>query len=106
MRQSIDSASVLSNDDLADYDIISDGHRSLESSIADLGLVDRVALEVQEPPPSQAARERFGTPSLTPEDIRAYVRRALESIGRRLPEDDLKIFRVYIDGPFDPMSAG
>ena len=42
MRRSIDSASVLSNDDMSEYDIISDGQQSLESSIADLGLVDKM----------------------------------------------------------------
>ena len=107
MRRSFDASSMLSSDDLADYDIISEGQRSLESSIADLGLVDRVAPEVREPPPSQGAQERFGTPTLTPEDIQAYVRRNLAGGGWREINDDVrKVVRVYVDGPFDPMNVG
>lgn len=105
MRRSMDVSSVLSSDDLADYDIISDGHRSLDSSIADLGLADRSTPEMKEPPPSQAARDRFGTPALTPEDIQTYVQRTLEASGRRL-DSDLRVIRVYADGTFDPMNAG
>ena len=100
---------MLSSDDLADYDIISEGQRSLESSIADLGLAERPAQELREPPPSQSAIERFGTPSLAPEDIQAYVRRNLTGGGwREIDDDDARrrVVRVYVDGPFDPMSTG
>ena len=102
----MDVSSVLSSDDLADYDIISDGHRSLDSSIADLGLVDRSIPELREPPPTQAARERFGTPGLTPEDIQAYVHRALGVSWRQVDDEDLGVVRVYVDGLFDPMNTG
>lgn len=106
MRRSLDASSVFS-DDLAEYDIISDGHRSLDSSIADLGLVDGLFAGRQptEPPPSQAARELFSTPSLSAEDIRSNVRRALQANGGHVVEDD-RIVRVYVDGRFDPMNAG
>ena len=100
----MDVSSVLSSDDLADYDIISDGHRSLESSIADLGLGERVNPELHEPPPSQAAIEQFGTPSLSAEEIRANVRRTLQANGAHVVDD--RIVRIYVDGRFDPMNAG
>ena len=106
MRRSLDVSSALSSDDLAEYDIISEGQRSLESSIADLGLVDRIAPEVYEPAPSEVARARFMTPSLTPEDIQAYVRRELNPSGRLLVSEMSRTVRVYVDGQFDPVSTG
>ncbi|KAI0704321.1 hypothetical protein BC835DRAFT_1242091, partial [Cytidiella melzeri] len=111
MRRSIDSTSVLSNDDMSEYDIISDGQQSLESSIADLGLVDRdkASASIYEPAPVLAAEELFGTPALSAQDIQAYVyaNAAIDSVARR--QSDLgsrKAVRVYIDGLFDPFDAG
>lgn len=107
-RRSLDGSSVLSTDDLADYDFISDGHRSLESSIADLGQFDRNAKDIQEPPPSQNARENFYTPSLSVEDIQDYVKRAIAATGAGFREHEngsdeveRKLVRVYVDGKFD-----
>lgn len=106
-RRSLDASSVLSSDDLADYDVISDGHRSLESSIADLGLVERTAADIQEPPPTQTARENFYTPALSVEDIQSYVKRAVAAAGAGFREHengseaDPRTVRVYVDGKFD-----
>ncbi|EKM49931.1 uncharacterized protein PHACADRAFT_264377 [Phanerochaete carnosa HHB-10118-sp] len=101
MRRSIDAMSAFSNDDFAEYDFVSEGQRSLESSIASLGLGGDNVAEIHEPAPSQAARATFITPSLTPEDIRAYVQRSLGPDGRIY-----KTVRVYVDGLFDPFTAG
>jgi len=108
MRRSLDVSSVLSNDDLADYDIISDGPRSLESSIADLSHVDRPAADIREPPSSQAAREKFDTVVLSADDIQAYVLRAAPSTVEhfeRSADGDHRTVRVYVDGVFDPFQA-
>ncbi|PIL24996.1 hypothetical protein GSI_12884 [Ganoderma sinense ZZ0214-1] len=102
MRRSLDALSVLSTDDLADYDVISDGPRSLESSIADLGAPPRFA--GGEPAPLPSAREKFDTVALTAEEIQAYVQRSLNASlagGRR---DDSRTWRVYVDGVFGPLS--
>ncbi|CAL1714752.1 unnamed protein product [Somion occarium] len=104
MRRSIDAISVLSNDDLADYDVISDGIRSLESSIADLGIVDRKANdENHEPGPSQGAKNIYMTPGLTVEEIQAYVQKAMGTTGLSLTRnnDVSRPVRVYVDGHFD-----
>ena len=77
MRRSLDALSVLSADDLADYDVISDGPRSMESSIADLGAPPRFA--GSEPAPLPSAREKFDTVTLTAEAIQAYVQRSLNA---------------------------
>lgn len=104
MKRSVDAASMLSGDDLSDYDVISDGHRSLESSIADLSHVDVEAADIHEPPPPPAARDRFDTVSLSADDIQKYVRKAVPSIpGRRWSGDGT--VRVYVDGIFDPFQA-
>ncbi|KAL6306272.1 hypothetical protein BKA93DRAFT_729818 [Sparassis latifolia] len=103
MRRSLDLASMLSNDDLADYDVISDGPRSLESSIADLGHVDRIG-SVREPEPLQAAKDKFDTVGLSAEDIQAYIQKSVpssENIWRTVDEEQ-RIIRVYVDGAFDP----
>ena len=104
----MDASSVLSTDDLADYDVISDGPRSLESSIADLGLAEKPATEIQEPPPTQMARENFYTPTLSVEDIQDYVKRAIAAAGAGFrehgteeDETGLRVVRVYVDGKFD-----
>lgn len=104
----MDGSSVLSTDDLADYDFVSDGHRSLESSIADLGQVERNARDIQEPPPSQNARENFYTPALSVEEIQDYVKRAIAATGAGFREHESgsgeveqKVARVYVDGKFD-----
>lgn len=100
MRRSVDTISVLSTDDLADYDVISDGPRSLESSIADLGHVDRPAGSLSEPPPLPSARERFATATLSAEDIQAYVQRALGHV----ESSEGRTWRVYVDGVFGPLT--
>lgn len=101
MRRSIDASSVFSSDDFAEYDFVSEGQRSLESSIASLGLAGENVAEIHEPMPSQAARATFITPSLTPEDIHTYVQKSLGPDGRIY-----KTVRVYVDGLFDPFNAG
>ncbi|KAI0792086.1 hypothetical protein C8Q75DRAFT_618955 [Abortiporus biennis] len=111
LRRSIDASSVLSIDDLADYDIISsDGQRSLESSIADLGHVERTAADIYEPPPSQEAREKFVTPGFSIDDIQTYVQKTIGandiSLRRMEGSDDHRTVRVYVDGIFDPFHAG
>ena len=110
MRRSMDSSSVLSNDDMSEYDIISDGQQSLESSIADLGLADKSLTTVHEPTPTRDAEELFGTPALTAEDIQSYVRSAIgggdKALTRRMSDFGRKVLRVYVDGFFDPFDAG
>ena len=104
MRRSLDALSVLSADDLADYDIISDGPRSLESSIADLGAARGCG---GEPPPPPAARERFGdVVALSTEDIQTYVQRSLGAgrAGGGGKADEARVWRVYVDGVFGPLT--
>jgi len=107
MRRSLDTSSVLSNDDLSDYDVISDGHRSLESSIADLSHVDTDAADIREPPPLQAARQRFDTVALSANDIQTYVQKASTSAAnaRWSGDEAARTVRVYVDGIFDPFQA-
>ncbi|KAI0653398.1 hypothetical protein C8Q70DRAFT_927746 [Cubamyces menziesii] len=100
MRRSLDALSVLSTDDLADYDVISDGPRSLESSIADLGQAPRFS--GSEPPPLPSAREKFDTVGLTAEDIQAHVRRSIGASANR--GDEARTWRVYVDGVFGPLT--
>ncbi|KZT10093.1 uncharacterized protein LAESUDRAFT_722245 [Laetiporus sulphureus 93-53] len=106
MRRSVDVSSMLSTDDLADYDIISEGHRSLESSIADLGHVESSAA-IREPSPSRAARERFDTVGLSASEIQAHVQKAVPSaaVAWRTSEGEPRTVRVYVDGIFDPFQA-
>jgi hypothetical protein len=96
------NASVTSADDFADYDIISEGPRSLESSITDL------PTDVPEPAPLPAAKDKFDTVCLTPDEIQKYVRKALE--GRSSPAateySEHRHTRVYVDGIFDGLHAG
>ncbi|KAI0820835.1 hypothetical protein BC628DRAFT_828080 [Trametes gibbosa] len=102
MRRSIDALSVLSTDDLADYDVISDGPRSLESSIADLGQAPQ-RFAGGEPPPLPSAREKFDTVGLTAEEIQAHVQRSIGAPpGSR--GDEARTWRVYVDGVFGPLS--
>ena len=103
MRRSLDVLSVLSTDDLADYDVISDGPRSMDSSIADLGPPPRFV--GGEPTPLPAAKEKFGdTVSLTAEEIQAYVQRSLNSSLAGGRGDDSRTWRVYVDGIFGPLT--
>ncbi|KAJ8095214.1 hypothetical protein PM082_010436 [Marasmius tenuissimus] len=103
-------ASSLS-DELSDYDVISDpGHRSLESSVADLLLASPPG-EIYEPPPLEEAKHCYATTKLSPQEIQSNVRSALgivsntptgtvrargQSIGA-----DMRLKRVYVDGLFD-----
>ncbi|EIW58731.1 uncharacterized protein TRAVEDRAFT_168464 [Trametes versicolor FP-101664 SS1] len=96
MRRSTDALSVLSTDDLADYDVISDGPRSMESSIADLGQAPKYA--GGEPAPLPSAREKFDTVGLTAEDIQTHVQRSLGA------QPDARTWRVYVDGVFGPLT--
>ena len=100
MRRSLDALSVLSTDDLADYDVISDGPRSLESSIADLGPPGPGG----EPVPLPSAREKFDTVALTAEEIQAYVQRSLNASSAGGRADVVRTWRVYVDGVFGPLT--
>ncbi|KAG1746667.1 uncharacterized protein EDB91DRAFT_107590 [Suillus paluster] len=98
----MDNSSVLSDED---YDVISNpGQRSLESSITDLHHIP--ALTTYELPPSDAAKERLSTVALSPADIQAYVRNAVDASGvGKYPRDNGTV-RVYVDGVFDVLTAG
>jgi cytidyltransferase-like protein len=109
-RQHSVSGRSTTSDDLSDYDLLSASVLSLDSS-ADLSHYPPSSdspLTVQEPPPTQAARDRFATTTLAPADVRAYVRRALESAGLRAHADvwDRRTVRVYVDGAFERFHAG
>ncbi|KAH9935903.1 uncharacterized protein BXZ73DRAFT_89397 [Epithele typhae] len=101
MRRSLDALSVLSTDDLADYDVISDGPRSMESSIADLGAP--LPFAGAEPAPLPSAREKFATVELTAEEIQTYVQRSLNASLAGGRGDDARTWRVYVDGMFGPL---
>ncbi len=93
---------VTSDNELNDYDIISSGHRSIESSVADLDTSTHVLPVLpREILPSPLARDQFDTVGLSAEDIQGYVRRAL---GRERDGDSL--VRVYVDCVFDVFHAG
>lgn len=98
MRRSIDAISVLS-DDLADYDIISDGQRSLESSITDLGGTG-CGQKLREPPSTEEAKDIFRTAGSSADEIQDYVQRSLG--GTRLKEG---VARVYVDGFWDKLQT-
>ncbi|TRM65346.1 hypothetical protein BD626DRAFT_488482 [Schizophyllum amplum] len=96
----MDASSVL--DDLSDYEVISD--RSLDSSLADLNFHCASASEIFEPPPSVAAQERWPTTRWEPEDVREFVRRALDaSAYSKYNSQDAgrQHVRVYVDGLWD-----
>lgn len=104
----MDASSVLS-DDLSDYDVISNpSQRSLESSIADLENTS----EVHEPPPSQAARDKFETSKWTAEDVQAFVRKGLDGSApkstkiQKLFASSRRTIRIYVDGSFDGFNTG
>jgi glutathionylspermidine synthase len=95
----MEASSVLSDDD---FDIVSNpGHKSLESSIADLDHIPKQ--EVHEPVPARAALEKFDTVSLTAADIQAHVRKALASAsGKNVAyPTEHRTVRVYVDGTYD-----
>lgn len=111
MRRSIDSSSVLSNDDLSEYDFVSDGQQSLESSMADLGLADKTPAigPVYEPAPTKAAEELFGTPGLMAGNIQAYIRANVgvdTTAARQSEAGSRRTVRIYVDGLFDPFDVG
>lgn len=100
MSPSSMNASITS-DDLAEYDVISEGGpRSLESSITDL------PTDVSEPTPQQAAKDKFETVGLSSDDIQAYVRKALQAKSSGVPDSERRLMRVYVDGIFDQFHAG
>ncbi|KAL4063125.1 hypothetical protein J3A83DRAFT_4107170 [Scleroderma citrinum] len=110
----MDSSCVLSDED---YDVISNpGQRSLESSIAwDMTTASGHSPGASEGPalpreimPTDAARNELSTVSLSPADIQACVRNAIEgaagtSTGYPSAE---RTVRVYVDGMFDVLDAG
>lgn len=107
-RNSTYEASVAS-DDLSDYDVISSGGlRSLESSVDDLALGTRTTDGVSEPPPAQAAKEKFATATLSAEDVQTYVKKTLERtvVSGRSEVWERRTVRVYVDGAFDIFHAG
>ncbi|KAF9245258.1 hypothetical protein BU15DRAFT_85601 [Melanogaster broomeanus] len=87
----MDNSSVLSDED---YDVISNpGQRSLD---------------MREIPPTEAARHILSTVSLSPADIQAWVRGAMDSAAGRsssYPVDNMTV-RVYVDGVFDVLTSG
>ncbi|KAJ7583246.1 cholinephosphate cytidylyltransferase [Mycena floridula] len=96
----MDASSVFSDDGLSDYDVISNpGHRSIESSVADLGAL-MTASHIYEPAPSQAARERFSTVNITAEEACASVQRFLGPSATKYGAEH-KRMRIYVDGIFD-----
>jgi choline-phosphate cytidylyltransferase len=101
------SANSVTSDDLAEYDVVSSGLRSLESSVDDLS-GGRRSTDVYEPPPAQDATEKFATAALTSEDVRAYVRHHVEKMvgGERSAVWERRTVRVYVDGLYDGFHAG
>lgn len=99
--------SEATSDDLRDYDVISAGQQSLESSIADLDQ-DSLHLTPHEPPAAPAAKEAFDTAALTAEEIQAYVQKAVNGASKRNRTSDPaeRTVRVYVDGVFDVFNAG
>lgn len=107
--------SEVTSDDLNDYDVISSGHRSLDSSVADLSasnagadstggahvLLHLATPAPREPAPTQLARDLFDTPGLSAGDVQSHVGRA---VGRE--RDAEREVRVYVDGVFDVFHAG
>lgn len=92
----MDASSV--SDDFSDYDVISNS--GLDSSLADLSLA------MSEPPPAQAARDRFDTATLSPEDIQKWTRDSEGKTKRRSSSADQRTVRVYVDGVFDIFGVG
>lgn len=91
------------SDDLHDYDVISAGHISPESSIADLGQ----APVVQEIPPSPAAKELYETVLYSSDQIQDYVSKFVNgSVAIKSPFILEKAVRVYVDGLFDVLHVG
>ncbi len=107
----MDASSVLS-DDLSDYDVISDpGRHSLDSSMADFGMLT----PANEPPPAQEAFDKLPTVRLSANEIQSYVRSTLglapapspATKARRMSQGwDNKTRRIYVDGVFDMFNAG
>ncbi|PBK99209.1 Nucleotidylyl transferase [Armillaria gallica] len=92
----MDASSV--SDDFSDYDVISNS--GLDSSLAELSLA------MSEPPPAQAARDRFDTATLSPEDIQKWTRESEGKTKRRSSSADQRTVRVYVDGVFDIFGVG
>ena len=91
------------SDDLHDYDVISAGHISPESSVADLGLLPAI----HELVPSQIAREKFDTLNFSSDQIQEYVSKAVNgSAPVRSPFIFDKAVRVYVDGLYDVFHVG
>jgi hypothetical protein len=97
------------DDSDADYDVVSAS--GLSSSLASLP-PPSAPPPVIEPEPSADALSRFATTTLSAEDVRAYVKRALlarsgldESELARLDRPGRTV-RVYVDGSFDVLHAG
>lgn len=106
-RQHSSYAPSTTSDDLSDYDLLSASVLSLDSSASENGGIS-VNTTISEPPPAQGARDRFATTTLAASDVRAYVRRSLESAGLRGHADvwDRRTVRVYVDGSFEYFNAG
>jgi uncharacterized protein YfaQ (DUF2300 family) len=121
------TATSITSDD--DYDVISAS--GLDSSIADLSVSQRALVSgsspshlqfpgaqsssqyalLSEPVPSDDAKARFATATLSAEDVQLYVRKSL--LARGVSEEQLDAFgksgrmvRVYVDGAFDVIHAG
>jgi hypothetical protein len=114
----------LSDDLESDYDLISNpdqdrDHDHESYTVAELSNSTSYGhvpvSQVHEPPPSQAARERFDTVGLSKEDVQTFVGKALDSstpgADRSSGAKDWKdvegrTVRVYVDGLFDGWNAG
>ncbi|KAF5351530.1 hypothetical protein D9758_007232 [Tetrapyrgos nigripes] len=105
----------LSSDELSDYDMISDpGHRSLDSSVADL-MLENGPVEIKEPEPSETALDKFLPARLSPGDIQSFVRGhlglgATPSVSNgngtvkkqgHSAGSEYRTRRIYVDGIYD-----
>ncbi|TDL21127.1 hypothetical protein BD410DRAFT_804543 [Rickenella mellea] len=123
--------SEAASDDLRDYDVISSGHRSLDSSIAELdpptaglqslsfgdssdsadyalafaggsGNGDGDGSAGREPRPTKAAREEFEWAGVGREEVQAYVSK---SLGAGALKSNERPVTVYVDGVFDVLNV-
>ncbi|KAJ3571815.1 hypothetical protein NP233_g3495 [Leucocoprinus birnbaumii] len=84
-----------------DYDVISNpGDLSLDASVSDLHARN---LTVWEPEPCPASSKKIEATRWTAVQIQEYVSKVA---GERCSGFDNKVLRIYVDGSFDPLTAG